>query len=133
MRYEVTVTEGDEKRKQLVPLATLLAIPGEFDGKTLNELIVGVDGIPPERWETWLTWHAMTVRQGETRPYEEWCDQVDWWELGDVDEEDPSGDQETRTDAPLLSSSPGAPAPGPSSSPSTTSSSTPSGLSSPEA
>ncbi len=129
MRFEVSVYEGDEERKQLVPLATLLAIPGQFDGKSLNELIDG--DLPPEVWETWVAWHAMTVRQGETRSYGDWCTEIDWWELRNAPTAaDPSGGQESLTGAPSQSSSPVAPAPGPSSSDSTTTSSTPSGPSS---
>ena len=130
MAYEVSVYEGGEERKQLVPLATLLAIPAQFDGKSLNDLIAG-DDVAPESWEPWVAWHAKKHRRDEKRAFDVWCQEIDWWELRDAPAIPvPSGGQESLTGAPSQSSSPAAPAPGPSSSSSTTTSSTPSGLSS---
>lgn len=127
MRHEAVVVEGGEEQVVLIPLPTMLAIPEQFDGKGWNELVAS--DADPFTWEPWVVWHTMTKRGGESRSFAVWCESVDWSEIRvQTKIADPSGDQETLTDAPSPSSS--LAAPGPSSSSSTTTSSTPSGLSS---
>lgn len=133
MRLRVKVIEGDDTATVLVPFGTFVAFKAEH-GFYVNDCIPdpkeGAAGRPFEEWEPWVAWHAMKVRGGETRPFAQWCDEIDWVVLEPApDEPDPSGGEANQT-PPSSPDSSSAPTAGPTSSTSTTSSSSPSGSSS---
>lgn len=108
MRLKATVTEGDNVTDVLVPLATFLAFPDEHGGRKLNEALSEDDFT---EWQPWTAWHALTARRGETRDFAEWLAAVDWVEMVNVDEPDPSGGEasQTQPSSPASSSEPHAP------------------------
>jgi hypothetical protein len=135
MRLEARVLEGDETRKVLVPLCTLLAFKQENDGKGVNHFINASrdpeSDVDFDDWEPWLAWRTMVDRAGEERSFDDWLAAIEWAAIYQgPDELDPSGGEATQTPAPSPASSSGRTALGRSSSASTTTSSKPSGKSS---
>lgn len=72
MRIHATVSEGGTVTEVTVPPASLLAY--EEEQQTAIKVEAATGGI---RWFLWVTWHALTLRHGETRTFEEWSAQVD--------------------------------------------------------
>lgn len=136
MRLEARVLEGDEVRKALVPLRSLIRFKSEtkhgFDWwvAQTRDLETEVESID---WEPRLAWRTFADVVGDQRSYEEWSEAVEWagiWQA--PDELDPSGGEVTPTPVPSPESSSAPGAVGPSSSDSTTTCNTPSGENSTE-
>lgn len=130
MRLEARVLEGDEVRKALVPLRTLLTFKKEHE-HGVNWYVVESQkqdsGVEFDDWEPWLAWRTMVDASNEERDFDGWLEQIEWAGVWMAPNElDPSGGEATPTPAPSPESSSASGARGRSSSRSTTSSKRPS-------
>lgn len=104
MKVVASVTEGENTVEIVVPPASLVAYEVEHD-----EAVADAAATNRARWFAWLSWHALTLRHGETRPFEDWLNAVD--DISDVTPKAgatrPTGPGPARTSASSAGSSPG--------------------------
>jgi hypothetical protein len=73
MQFRITYADGRTEELKAVPSA-LLAYEQEFDRPAVAEMSTGRN-----HWAYWLCWKTKTVRENESRSFEDWltlCDDI---------------------------------------------------------